>query len=84
MLHSLIIELHFLVFALCLLMGCYIFFRKFIEIDRFALRAAICLGFVSNLLSLPPPPPPADINPTCYKPRLDLENALLLSANQIQ
>ena len=30
------------------------------------------------------PPPPLDINPTCYKPRLDLETALLLSANQIQ
>ena len=33
------------------------------------------------LASLPPLP---DINPTCYKPRLDLETALLLSANQIQ
>ena len=35
-----------------------LFFRKFIEIDRFALRAAIYLGFVSNLLSLLSPPPP--------------------------
>ena len=84
MLHSLITELYFLVFALCLLRAVHspLFFRKFIEIDRFALRAAILyLGFVSNLLSFLPPP---DINPTCYKPRLDLENASLLSANQIQ
>ena len=35
-----------------------LFFRKFIEIGRFALRAAIYLGFVSNLLSLLSPPPP--------------------------
>ena len=34
-----------------------LFFRKFIQIDRFTLRAAnIYLGFVSNLLSRLPPP----------------------------
>ena len=43
---------------------------------HFSLRAAIYLGFVSNVLSLPSAPR--------HKPRLDLENALLLSANQIQ
>ena len=34
-----------------------LFFRKFMEIDRFTLRAAtIYLGFLSNLLSRLPPP----------------------------
>ena len=57
--HSLKIELYSLVFALCLLIGCSQspIFRKFIEFDRFTLRAAtIYLGFVSNLLSRLPPP----------------------------
>ena len=57
--HFLRIELYFLVFALCLLIGCSQspIFCKFIEFDRFTLRAAtIYLGFVSNLLSRLPPP----------------------------